>query len=82
MSQIMANMAPTWIQDGAMLGSKIVPRGQKTNRVAGWGRVVVGVGRREGGRCGEIEIIHLGGGKMPLGGSLLATKTAGNQLPN
>ena len=34
----MANMAPTWVQDGAMLGSKIVPRGQKTNRVAGWGK--------------------------------------------
>ena len=46
----MANMVPKWAQDGAMLGSKTVPRGQKTNRVAGWGRVVVGVGRREGGQ--------------------------------
>ena len=56
MSQMMANMVPTWAQDGAMLGSKTVPRGQKTNRVAGWGRVVVGVGRREGGQGpGELR---------------------------
>jgi len=56
MSLIVAKMVPTWAQDGAMLGSKIVPRGQKTNRVAGWGRVVVGVGRREGGQgAGELR---------------------------
>ena len=76
-------MAPKWAQDGAMLGSKTVPRGQKTNRVAGWGRVVVGVGRRDGGGGGGgIEITYLGEGKMALGGSLLATKTVGCQLPN
>ena len=54
----MANMAPTWAQGGAMLGSKTVPRGQKTNRVAGLGRVVVGVGRREGGQ-GAAELREL-----------------------
>ena len=58
MSQIMANMVPKWVQDGAMLGSKIVPRGQKTNRVARWGRVVVRVGRKEGGQ-GAAELREL-----------------------
>ena len=54
-SQTLANMPPTWTQDGAMLGSKTVPRGQKTNRVAGWGRVVVGVGRRGGQEAGKLR---------------------------
>ena len=81
MSQIMANMVPTWVQDGAMLGSKTVPRGQKTNRVAGWGRVVVGVGRRGGTGGGRIEGIHLGDGERFAWVALLVTKTVGCQLP-
>ena len=49
MSEKVANMAPRWAQDGAMLGTKTASRRPKTNEVAGWKRVRVGVGRGEGG---------------------------------
>ena len=41
-----------------------------------------GGSERGGAGGGEIESTHLGEGKMALGGSLLATKTVGLQLPN
>ena len=40
-----------------------------------------GGSERGGAGGGEIESMHLGEGKMKLGGSLLATKTVGCQLP-
>ena len=54
MSEKVANMVPRWAQDGAMLGTKTASRGPKTNRLAGWKRVRVGVGR--GGVAGADEL--------------------------
>ena len=48
MSQKVASMAPRWVQNEAMLGTKAASRIPKTNEVAGWGRVGVRVSRREG----------------------------------
>ena len=60
MSQKVASMAPRWAQDEAMLGTKAASRRPKTNEVAGWGRVGVRVGRREGeagaGRLRELTL--------------------------
>ena len=76
-SQKVANMAPKWAQVGAMLGSKIVldpPKSEeKTTPKTSGGSGGGGGSERGGAGGGEIESTHLGGGKMTLGGSLLAT---------
>ena len=85
-SQKVVNMAPKWAQVGAMLGSKIVldpPKSEeKTTPKTSGGSGGGGGSERGGAGGGEIESTHLGEGKMTLGGSLLATKTVGLQLPN
>ena len=77
MAEKWPKMVPKWAQVGAMLGSKIVldpPKSEeKTTPKTSGGSAGGGNSERGGAEGGEIEGTHLGGGKMALGGSLLAT---------
>ena len=79
-------MVPKCAQVGVMLGSKIVlepPKSEEKTTPKTSGGSGGGGGSERGGAEGrEIEGTHPGEGKMTLGGSLLATKTVGLQLPN
>ena len=67
-------MEPCWVQ-------KLFQEDRKRIGWLGGGSGGGNGSEREGAEGGEIEITHLGEGKMALGGSLLATKTVGCQLP-